>query len=135
MTWVKCMSENACIVSSMMSGAIEISAISLLSALSQPIRLQLATMLLRQGELCVHHLTRAIGAEQPLVSRHLGILRRSGLVACRRDGRWVYYRVNPNLPEWAKIVLRSTADAAMDQSPLIDNVCGQKGTPEGLRPD
>jgi DNA-binding transcriptional ArsR family regulator len=31
---------------------------------------------------------------QPAISKHLGVLRRAGLVESRREGRWVYYTVN-----------------------------------------
>jgi ArsR family transcriptional regulator len=47
------------------------------------------------GEVCVCDLTRAIGAPQPTISRHLAYLRRTGLVQQRKNGLWSYYRLAP----------------------------------------
>jgi ArsR family transcriptional regulator, arsenate/arsenite/antimonite-responsive transcriptional repressor len=47
--------------------------------------------LLTHGELCVCHIEKALAISQPNASRHLGILRMSGLVEARREGTWVYY--------------------------------------------
>jgi ArsR family transcriptional regulator len=49
--------------------------------------------LLAHGELCVCHLQDALELPQPTVSRQLAILRAAGLVADRREGTWVYYRL------------------------------------------
>src|SRR5262245_59020888 len=62
------------------------------TALSDRTRLRLLN-LLRGGEVCVCDLVDGVGAPQPTISRHLGILRRSGLVACRREGLWMHYRL------------------------------------------
>ena len=35
---------------------------------------------------------------------------RSGLLAGRREGQWVYYRIDPALPGWAQQVLQLSAD-------------------------
>jgi ArsR family transcriptional regulator, arsenate/arsenite/antimonite-responsive transcriptional repressor len=47
--------------------------------------------LLTEGELCVCDLMSVLGSAQPHVSRHLGYLRRAGLVAGRQQGLWRYY--------------------------------------------
>jgi ArsR family transcriptional regulator len=62
----------------------------LFKALSDDTRLRIVA-LLAHGELCVCHLEEALGLSQPKVSRHLAILRSSGVVDHRRDGTWVYY--------------------------------------------
>ena len=49
--------------------------------------------LLRAGEICVCDIHGSLGLPQPTVSRHLAYLRRSGLVATRKDGLWVHYRL------------------------------------------
>ena len=64
--------------------------------------------LLRAGEICVCHIHESLGLPQPTVSRHLAYLRRSGLVATRRDGLWVHYR----LAELADPVMQALLDAA-----------------------
>ena len=48
-------------------------------------------MLLRAQELCVHTIVRHIGAEQSAVSHHLKLLRDAGVVACRREGKHIFY--------------------------------------------
>jgi DNA-binding transcriptional ArsR family regulator len=81
----------------------------LFSALAHETRLRCLMLLDAQGELCVCELTHALGAAQPHVSRHLGALREAGLVADRRDGLWIHYRLHPDLPAWVRGVLRETA--------------------------
>jgi len=62
-------------------------------ALSDPTRLNLVA-LLRGGERCVCELTVALAAGQSRLSFHLKTLKDAGLVLDRREGRWVYYRLN-----------------------------------------
>lgn len=54
-------------------------------------------------------LTQALDVSQPKISRHLAQLRECGLLLDRREGLWVYYRINAELPEWALNVLSITA--------------------------
>ncbi|MBL8861944.1 MAG: helix-turn-helix transcriptional regulator [Planctomycetes bacterium] len=63
---------------------------ALLAAAAEPTRLRLLA-LLAGGEACVCDLVGALDLPQPLVSRHLGVLRRAGLVTARRDGLWMHY--------------------------------------------
>ncbi len=64
----------------------------LFRALSDPTRLRLL-QLLRGGELCVCDLMAALRIPQAKTSRHLGYLRRAGLVKSRKEGLWSYYRL------------------------------------------
>lgn len=64
----------------------------LIKAMAHPTRLQLLDIL-AQGEACVCHLTTILGQRQPYVSQHLMVLREAGLVADRKDGVMVYYRL------------------------------------------
>ena len=66
----------------------------LFRALGDETRLRIIA-LLAHGELCVCHVQEALELSQPNVSRHFGILRTAGLVADRREGSWVYYRLLP----------------------------------------
>jgi ArsR family transcriptional regulator len=50
---------------------------------------------LREGEQCVCDLTDLLDTRQSLLSFHLRTLKEAGLVTDRRDGRWVYYALNP----------------------------------------
>jgi ArsR family transcriptional regulator len=61
-------------------------------ALAHPVRLCILDLLAR-GEACVCHLTAVLGKRQPYVSQQLAALRDAGLVADRRDGTLVYYRI------------------------------------------
>ncbi len=63
-------------------------------ALGDETRLHLLE-LLTSGERTVADLMDATGLGQSLVSHHLRTLRQAGLVATRRDGRWVYYAIAP----------------------------------------
>ncbi len=63
--------------------------------------------LLRTGEICVCDIHASLDLPQPTVSRHLAYLRRTGLVAARKDGLWVHYRLAP-LPD---PVMRALLDA------------------------
>ncbi len=74
-------------------------------------------LLQRHGELCVCELTHALSLSQPKISRHLGQLRESGLVETRREGRWIYYRIHPELAVWVQAVLRATFDGVAELSP------------------
>ena len=59
---------------------------------------------LKRGEAAVKDLTARFDISQPAVSQHLGTLADAGLVTRRREGRCVYYRVEPRglkaLTEW-----------------------------------
>jgi ArsR family transcriptional regulator len=65
------------------------------SALAHPLRLQLIAHIAARGPVCSCHLEEIAGQSQPQISKHLGVLRRAGLVQRRREGRWVYYSVDP----------------------------------------
>ena len=66
----------------------------LMLALADPTRLRLLSMM-RKQEVCVCYFTAVIDAPQPTISRHLAYLRGKGLVATRRDGKWMHYRLSP----------------------------------------
>lgn len=62
-------------------------------ALSDPTRLKIVGLLSEQPEVFQKRLVQEVGAGQSSVSRHLSYLRRAGLVAQRRGGRYVYWRL------------------------------------------
>jgi ArsR family transcriptional regulator, arsenate/arsenite/antimonite-responsive transcriptional repressor len=82
----------------------------LFEALADPTRLRLIN-LLAQGEICVCYFVAILGEPQPKISRHLAYLRRAGLAATRRDGKWIHYRLGQPEGEAAKRVLDSLVDA------------------------
>jgi ArsR family transcriptional regulator, arsenate/arsenite/antimonite-responsive transcriptional repressor len=67
----------------------------LFHALSDLTRLSILQRL-RFGERCVCDLTDALDAAQSRLSFHLKVLKDAGLVTDRRDGRWMYYTLNPD---------------------------------------
>ena len=73
-------------------------------ALGDETRLRLLE-LLTTGEQTVGDLMDATGLGQSLVSHHLRALRQAGLVATRRDGRWVHYTISPAALASSKLVL------------------------------
>jgi DNA-binding transcriptional ArsR family regulator len=66
-------------------------------ALGDPIRLELLAHVAAFGPICVCHLEEALPYKQPRISKHLGTLRRAGLVRGRREGTWVYYELNEEM--------------------------------------
>ncbi|MGB5832960.1 MAG: metalloregulator ArsR/SmtB family transcription factor [Thiohalocapsa sp.] len=103
------------------SPAARLSAPDFFAALANDTRLRALIMLSRQGELCVCELTHALSLSQPHISRHLAQLRETGLVTDRRDGVWVYYRINEELPPWALQVLGQTARGVASGAPFCDD--------------
>ncbi|MEA2079652.1 MAG: metalloregulator ArsR/SmtB family transcription factor [Pseudomonadota bacterium] len=85
--------------------------------LADPTRLRISMLLQAQGELCVCELTHTLALSQPKISRHLRQMRESGLVQTRRAGRWMYYRLHPDLQPWIQSVLASTLAGLAGQPP------------------
>ncbi len=78
-------------------------------ALGDNTRLRLLNLMGSQ-EVCVCYFVEILGQAQPKISRHLAYLRSAGIVAARREGTWMHYRiVFPAHPGAAK-VLRQTLD-------------------------
>ena len=91
-------------------------------ALGDLTRLRMLVLLTSQGELCVCELTHALQESQPKISRHLAQLREPGVVLDRRQGQWIYYRLNPALPEWARAVLEATTAGVSLQQPFREDL-------------
>lgn len=81
------------------------------SALADPTRRRILSLLQEGGERCVCVLYETLDLPQPKVSRHLGVLRAAGIVATRREGLWIYYRIHPELPDWARAVLAALVES------------------------
>ncbi|MNO29499.1 HTH-type transcriptional repressor AseR [compost metagenome] len=79
--------------------------------LADDTRVRLMLLIAHEQELCVCELTCALDESQPKISRHLAQLRTSELLADRRQGQWVYYRLHPDLPDWVRRVLTTALDA------------------------
>ena len=88
-----------------------INPIKFYKCLADETRLRSIILIQREQELCVCELMAALDETQPKVSRHLALLRRDGLLTDRRQGQWVYYKINPELPQWAVNVLTETSQS------------------------
>ncbi len=67
--------------------------LQLFKALSDRNRLRIVAALSRHDELCACQVTELLGVTGATASRHLSVLQHAGLVANRKEGRWVYYRL------------------------------------------
>lgn len=99
-------------------------------ALSDRTRLRLLN-LMGGDEVCVCFFVEVLGDAQPKISRHLAYLRDSGLVAARREGKWIHYRVTPpphahaarvlnNVLAW----LKEDKEMQRDRARLVKVCCG-----------
>lgn len=78
----------------------------LFRALADPTRRALFERLCREGENTVAALKAGSGVSQPVVSKHLAVLKQAGLVRGRQDGRHTYYSAQPQalapLMDWTR---------------------------------
>lgn len=79
--------------------------IEIFQMLADQTRLRALALMQDQGELCVCELVAALDLSQPKISRHLAALRDAGLLTSRRDAQWVFYHLNPSLPDWQQQVV------------------------------
>ena len=81
-------------------------AVGALKVLANEDRLLLLCQL-SQGEMCVGDLEEQLGIRQPTLSQQLGVLRNEGVLATRRQGKNVFYRVaNPSVLEILAVLYR-----------------------------
>lgn len=66
-----------------------------LSALADPVRLQLVSLVAANGEVCSCDLQEPLGRSQPTISHHTRILVDAGLLTGRKDGRWTWWSLVP----------------------------------------
>jgi ArsR family transcriptional regulator len=76
-------------------------------ALGDRTRLRLLNLMGEQ-EICVCYFVEMLGQPQPKISRHLAYLRNAGLVAARREGKWMHYRLVMPQHEGAEQIFRQT---------------------------
>lgn len=100
--------------------------LEVIRALGHPLRMELIAQIAARGPLCSCHLEDELGHTQPQVSKHLGILRKAGLIDARREGRWVYHSVNQEALDAARDFLDElhasshrphVADTCVDDEP------------------
>lgn len=78
--------------------------------MSDDTRLKSVLIINQLEEACVCDLMAALELDQPKVSRHLAELRKCNILQDERRGKWVYYQLHKQLPDWAKGVISQTAE-------------------------
>jgi len=91
---------------------------TLFRALADFTRLRLLN-LMGDHEVCVCYFVSILGISQPKISRHLSYLRRAGIVAARRQGRWMHYRLVTPQDVTAAAILKETL-AHLRQEPEME---------------
>jgi len=104
-------------------------------ALGDNTRLRLLNLMGEQ-EICVCYFIEVLGQPQPKISRHLAYLRNAGIVAARRDGKWMHYRLVMPPHIGATQILRETLHALKDEkvmqadlAKLVKECCAPKKKP------
>jgi ArsR family transcriptional regulator len=86
------------------------------AALADRTRLRLLN-LMNGREVCVCYFVEILEQGQPKISRHLAYLRRAGIVAARREGKWMHYRiVEPGQKDAARILRETLAVLREDKA-------------------
>src|SRR5580693_5324816 len=92
----------------------------LFAALSDPTRLRLLNLMYGR-EVCVCYFVEILGQSQPKISRHLAYLRRAGIVAARREGKWMHYSiVAPKHAGAARILIETVSVLSEDKTMQAD---------------
>ena len=110
----------------MTSGSKSVSLAGVFAALADTTRLRLLNLMAGDGlvagrEVCVCHFVEILGQSQPKISRHLAYLRQAGLVAARREGKWMHYSIErPADPAAAAILNTTLASFGADGEMLAD---------------
>ena len=78
--------------------------------------------LLCSGEKCACKLLEEMSISQPTLSHHMKILCDSGIVAGRKEGKWMHYRISPEGVQIAKEYLNglTSTDAARESKPCCE---------------
>lgn len=91
--------------------------------------------LMNGREVCVCYFVEILRQGQPKISRHLAYLRRAGLVAARREGKWMHYRIAPQGNSAASSILATVLESLRDDRQMqsdgakLERACC---TPRGL---
>ena len=70
----------------------ELAAVS--RALGDEMRLRILNLLVERGETCVCELMETLGTTQSNISFHLTVLKNAGLIADKKIGKWMFYRID-----------------------------------------
>lgn len=111
---------------------------SLFKALADQTRLRLIS-LLGDSEVCVCFLVEILQTSQSKISRHLAYLRRAQIVAARREGKWMHYRLIEPPDTHAAQILREVRSSLSEHPEFerdrekLENVCCRTQLPVAIR--
>ena len=91
-------------------------------ALCDPNRLMIIEML-QSGENCACKILEDLNVGQSTLSHHMKILCESGLVSCRREGKWMHYSINEQGCTVAKKILKEITTVAVNANKHSDPCC------------
>lgn len=110
----------------------------LFRALADRTRLRLLN-LIADREICVCYFVDILGLSQPKISRHLAYLRRAGIVAARRQGRWMHYHLVAPRDAAAASILTETMShlrqmpGMQEDLAKLETSCCSPDSPERIR--
>ena len=90
----------------------------LFAALADATRLRLLNLMAGR-EVCVCYFVQVLRQSQPKISRHLAYLRNAGIVAARRDGKWMHYSIRPPADPAAAAVLAAVLAAFQSDKRML----------------
>ena len=86
--------------------------IGIMESLSDPIRINILELMMG-GEVCVCDIVKITGLSQSKISYHIKILKDSGLISDRQEGRWVYYKLDlevlSDIKNWMGNLIQSSS--------------------------
>ena len=86
--------------------------IGIMESLSDPIRINILELMMG-GEICVCDIVKVTGLSQSKISYHIKILKDSGLISDRQEGRWVYYKLDlevlSDIKNWRGNLIQSSS--------------------------
>lgn len=98
--------------------------LSVIKSISDKNRLRILSVLLVHNELCACQITEFLGIAGATASRHLSLMVSAGVLKNRKQGRWIYFRINmedPSLTDllgWVKNGIENSEQAKMDLDAL-----------------
>lgn len=98
--------------------------LSVIKSISDKNRLRILSVLLVHDELCACQITELLGVAGATASRHLGLLVNAGVLKNRKQGRWIYFRINSEdsslaaLFKWVKNKIETSEQAEEDLNAL-----------------
>jgi ArsR family transcriptional regulator, arsenate/arsenite/antimonite-responsive transcriptional repressor len=97
--------------------------LNIAKALADGNRMRVIGALIENDELCVCQITEMLRLAAATVSRHMSILQNARLVQSRKQGRWVYYRLESSFPgmlrQWLMESISNSPEVTADRHNLL----------------